>query len=79
MAAEEEGLGKAYDGRIIRRLMRYLSPYRLQVALALVAIVLKAGADVLGPYLVKVAVDTYMSDATPEKLDRLLDSLRKIS
>ncbi len=49
MAAEEEVLGKAYDSRIIRRLMKYLSPYGLQVALALGAIVLKAGADVLGP------------------------------
>jgi ATP-binding cassette subfamily B protein len=61
MAAEEEVLGKAYDSRIIRRLIRYLSPYTLQVALALAAIVLKAGADVLGPYLTKTAIDKYLS------------------
>ncbi len=61
MAAEEEVLGKAYDSRIIRRLMRYLGPYTLQVALALVAIVLKAVADVLGPYLTMTAIDKYLS------------------
>jgi ATP-binding cassette subfamily B protein len=61
MAAEEEVLGKAYDSRIMRRLMTYLSPYGLQVSLALVAIVLKAGADVLGPYLTKTAIDKYLS------------------
>jgi len=61
MAAEEEVLGKAYDRRIMRRLMKYLSPYRLQVALALGAIVLKAGVDVLGPFLTKTAIDKYLS------------------
>jgi ATP-binding cassette subfamily B multidrug efflux pump len=61
MAAEEEVLGKAYDSRIVRRLLTYLSPYKLQVALALVAIVLKAGADVLGPYLMMTAIDKYLS------------------
>ena len=61
MAAEEEVLGKAYDSRLMGRLMRYLGPYRLQVALAMAAIVLKAGADVLGPYLTKTAIDKYLS------------------
>jgi ATP-binding cassette subfamily B protein len=61
MAAEEEVLGKAYDNRIMRRLMTYLSPYRLQVALAMAAIVLKAGVDVLGPFLTKTAIDKYLS------------------
>jgi ATP-binding cassette subfamily B protein len=61
MAAEEEVLGKAYDSRIMRRLLRYLGPYRLQVAVALAAIILKAGADVLGPYLMKTAIDKYLS------------------
>ena len=61
MAAEEEVLGKAYDSRIVRRLMRYLRPYTLQVALAMGAIVLKAGADVLGPYLTMTAIDKYLT------------------
>ena len=71
---EEEVLGKAYDSRLMKRLLTYLHPYRLQVAIALVAIVLKAGADVLGPYLTKVAVDKYLARHTEAHslLDRFL-------
>jgi ATP-binding cassette subfamily B multidrug efflux pump len=58
---DEDVVGKAYDARIMRRLVRYLSPYKLQVAISGVAIILKAGADVLGPYFVKVAVDNYFA------------------
>jgi ATP-binding cassette, subfamily B, multidrug efflux pump len=58
---EEEVLGKAYDSRLMKRLLRYLRPYTWQVVVALLAIVLKAGADVLGPYLTKVAVDKYLA------------------
>ena len=60
---EEEVLGKAYDSRLMRRLLTYLGPYRWQVTVALAAIILKAGADVLGPYLVKVAIDKYLAVA----------------
>ena len=63
MAQEEEILGKAYDSRLMRRLLTYLRPYRWQVALALGSIVLKAFADVLGPYLTKVAIDRYLAPA----------------
>jgi ATP-binding cassette subfamily B protein len=58
---DDDVVGKAYDGRLMRRLFRYLSPYKLQVGISGLAIVLKAGSDVLGPYFVKVAVDTYFA------------------
>ncbi len=61
MAHEEEVLGKAYDSRLMRRLLTYLQPYRWQVAIALGSIVLKSFADVLGPYLTKVAIDRYLA------------------
>jgi ATP-binding cassette subfamily B multidrug efflux pump len=60
MAQEEDVLGKAYDSRLMRRLLTYLRPYRWQVTVALVSIFLKAGADVLGPYLTKIAIDRYL-------------------
>ena len=63
MAQEEEVLGKAYDSRLMRRLLTYLRPNRLHVGIALVAIIGKSFADVLGPYLVKVAVDRYLAPA----------------
>src|SRR5580658_8093682 len=58
---EEDVLGKAYDSRLMKRLLRYLRPYSWQVAVALGAIVLKATADVLGPYLTKIAIDKYLA------------------
>jgi ATP-binding cassette subfamily B multidrug efflux pump len=61
---EEEVLGKAYDSRLMRRLLAYLRPYRWQVVIALVSIVLKAGADILGPYLTKVAIDLYLAPSS---------------
>ena len=58
---EEEVLGKAYDGRLMRRLLTYLRPYKWHVAVALGAIVLKSGLDVLGPFLTKIAIDKYLA------------------
>jgi ATP-binding cassette, subfamily B, multidrug efflux pump len=61
MAAEEEVLGKAYDSRLMKRLLSYLRPYQWQVAVALVSIVLKSAADVAGPLLTLLAVDLYLT------------------
>jgi ATP-binding cassette, subfamily B, multidrug efflux pump len=58
---EDEIIGKAYDGRLMRRLLRYLYPYKLHVLVALFAIVLKSIADVLGPFLTKIAIDKYLT------------------
>jgi ATP-binding cassette subfamily B protein len=58
---EEEVLGKAYDGRLMRRLMTYLRPYKGHVVVALASIILKSGLDVLGPFLTMIAVDKYLA------------------
>src|ERR1700761_2941287 len=74
---EEEVLGKAYDSRLMKRLLGYLRPYKWQVVIALAAIILKAGADVLGPYLTKTAIDKYLSTASAHNhtfLDSILSS-----
>ncbi|HEY6369676.1 MAG TPA: ABC transporter ATP-binding protein [Candidatus Sulfotelmatobacter sp.] len=63
MAQEEEVLGKAYDSRLMRRLLTYLRPYRWQVTIAIASIIVKSFCDVLGPYLVKVAIDRYLAAA----------------
>src|SRR5216110_2694150 len=61
MAHEEEVLGKAYDSRLMKRLLTYLRPYRWQTGIALGSILLKVGADVLGPYLTHVVIDRYLA------------------
>jgi ATP-binding cassette subfamily B protein len=58
---EEEVLGKAYDGRLMRRLLTYLRPYKWRVVVALAAIILKSAADVLGPFLTMIAIDKYLA------------------
>src|SRR6266852_2645195 len=58
---EEEVLGKADDGRLMRRLLTYLRPYKWHVAVALAAIILKSVLDVLGPFLTKIAIDKYLA------------------
>ncbi len=68
---DDDVVGKVYDSRLMRRLLTYLRPYKLQTALSAIAILLKAASDVLGPYLTKVAVDTYMTGLPPEKLSWL--------
>src|SRR5436309_625397 len=61
MAHEEEVLGKAYDSRLMKRLLTCLRPYRWQTGIALGSILLKVGADVLGPYLTHVVIDRYLA------------------
>ena len=68
---EEEVLGKAYDARLMHRLLSYLRPYRLQVVGALVMLVTGAALEVAGPFLVQVAID----DAVPGRDLRLLGLL----
>ncbi len=65
MAQEEEVLGKAYDSRLMRRLLTYLRPYWWQTAVALASILLKVvlGPDVIGPYLTATAIDKYLTFA----------------
>ena len=60
---EDEIVGKAYDSRLMGRLIRYLFPYKWAAVISIVAIVLKAAADVLGPYITMVAVDLYLTPA----------------
>ena len=60
---EEEALGKAYDARLMRRLLHYLRPYRWRVLAAIVLSVLTASLAVVPPYLFLVAVDTFLVPA----------------
>jgi len=68
---EEEVLGKAYDARLMRRLLGYLRPYWRQVAVAFVAIIAGAIAQLAQPYLIKVAIDRFIAVRRLDGLDRL--------
>src|SRR5581483_1332236 len=58
---EEEVLGKAYDGRLMRRLLTYIRPYKLPVSAALVLLLFNAALQTIGPLLTALAVDRYLA------------------
>jgi ATP-binding cassette subfamily B protein len=60
---DEDPVGKVYDSRLMRRLGHYVRPYWVQAVISSLAVSLKAISDVTGPYLVKVAIDRYLTGA----------------
>jgi len=54
---EDEALGKAYDARLMRRLMRYIRPYRGVVAGAMVLLFVDGTLQLAGPWLTKQIID----------------------
>ena len=57
---EEEVLGKAYDSRLMRRLLTYLKPYKLAVAGSLALLLIDSLLQIIGPLITKLAVDRYL-------------------
>ena len=71
MSTDDDILGKAYDARLMRRLLEYLRPYWRQVAIALVTIVVGGIASLMQPYLIKVAIDRFIAARRMAGLDSL--------
>src|SRR4051795_1522001 len=57
---EEEVLGKAYDGRLMRRLLGYVRPYGDMAIGALGLILFSALMQLLGPLATAVALDLFV-------------------
>jgi ATP-binding cassette subfamily B protein len=58
---DEDPVGKVYDSRLMKRLGHYLRPYWVQATISSLSVSLKSLSDVTGPYLVKVAIDRYLT------------------
>ena len=69
---EEEVLGKAYDARLMRRLLQYLRPYRWYVALGILLSILTSAFEAVRPYFTKIAVDV---DIAAGDTDGLLNTV----
>jgi ATP-binding cassette subfamily B multidrug efflux pump len=54
---EEEALGKAYDSRLMRRLLQYLKPYRWRVVLALALVAIVTPLELAPPAIFQKAID----------------------
>jgi ATP-binding cassette, subfamily B, multidrug efflux pump len=57
---DDQVLGKAYDGRLMRRLLKYIRPYRGSAFLATLYILAASSLSVVQPYITKVAIDRYI-------------------
>jgi ATP-binding cassette subfamily B protein len=68
---DEDPVGKVYDSRLMRRLGHYVRPYWVQATISTLAVSFKSMSDVAGPYLVKVAIDRYMT-RTPSSVTNWL-------
>lgn len=68
---EEEKLGRAYDSALMKRLLRYLAPYKWHLVLAAILLLANSGLQLVPPYLVKIAVDDYIGVGDTSGLDRL--------
>ena len=58
--SEEEVLGKAYDSKLMRRLLGYIKPYKKYVIFAIFLNIIVAALGPVRPYLTKIAVDDYI-------------------
>jgi ATP-binding cassette, subfamily B, multidrug efflux pump len=54
---EEDALGKAYDSRLMRRLLAFASPYRALIAIALVFLMVEGALQLVGPFLTQRVID----------------------
>src|SRR5215218_3642611 len=68
MVHEDEILGKAYDSKLMSRLLTYLRPYKKQVAIAFVLIFGITVLELLTIYLGKVAIDNAIIPGNLEML-----------
>lgn len=57
---EEEALGKAYDARLMKRLLGYVRPYRWIVVAAVVLLLLNSGSRVSLAFITQIAIDDFI-------------------
>ena len=66
---EEQDLGKIYDRVLMRRLVSYMKPYRLEISLLAVLIIGNMLALLAGPYLLRIAINRYIQPRELEGLE----------
>ncbi len=67
---EKELTGKSFDRKTASRLFKFIRPYRRILGFTTFLLLITAGLQVMGPYLIKLAIDNYI---TPGKVDGLLN------
>lgn len=68
---QDDVIGKAYDARLMRRLITYLRPHVLMVFMAFIAILIASMIDLAQPWLTQQAIDRYIANRDAAGLTRL--------
>ncbi|MDH4035555.1 MAG: ABC transporter ATP-binding protein, partial [candidate division Zixibacteria bacterium] len=68
---DEEVLGKAYDARLMKRLLTYIRPYRLWVTLAVILLLLGSLLQISFAFFTQIAIDDYIAHGDQAGLVRL--------
>ncbi|HET9325448.1 MAG TPA: ABC transporter ATP-binding protein [Candidatus Eisenbacteria bacterium] len=63
-ADEVDSRGAIYDRRLAGRLLSFLAPYRKEVVLSVFLLAAISLLEIAGPYLTKIAIDTYVKPAS---------------
>lgn len=63
---EEEMFGKAFDGRVVRRIWAFVSPYKVQVAISVAAVLVFTGTQLVIPLIIRYAIDNGMVVGSPD-------------
>lgn len=69
---EEEILGKAYDSNLMKRLLKYLKPYKKYVFIAIFLTIGVSLSSTIRPYLTKIAIDNYIMHQDPVGLRNII-------
>ena len=67
----DEIQGKIYDWNLIKRLMHYLKPYLMLFIVSLMLLILISALELVGPYLVKIGIDTYIKNSNYTGLNNI--------
>ncbi len=68
---EEESLEKAYDSKLMMRLLQYARPYWKLFAVAAIMLLASTAADLLRPYLLQIAIDDCIAKGDTARLSRI--------
>lgn len=58
---QDDIMGKAYDSRLMKRLITYAKPYWKLLLLAMALLIMITGLELINPYLLKVTIDDYLN------------------
>lgn len=69
---EEDPVGKVYDARLVRRMSGYVRPYWRPLAISVVLLTCVAGLEIVGPWIVRYAIDNQIAQGRTDRLGLLV-------